>query len=132
MSIKVYWLDDDQRIIMQVFDGAWTIEEHLASLNQVREMVASKSHTVHSIADMTKAGRAPARLMLASRAAENQVRPNTGMLFIVNPDRFVGSILRVVRRTLPGLQSHLRIVSSRKQALKMIESAEDGTIYTNA
>ena len=125
MSIKVFWANAQQNVILQGFTDPWTIEEHRASLRAIQDMVRSQPHVVHSIADMRQTVKTPAQLMLTFPTAERSLSENTGLLFIVSAPNAVRTIVSTARRFIPKVSEKLHFVDTLDEAYTLIRDYEN-------
>ena len=54
MPFKIYWDDDDRRIMIHEFVGTVSLEDYIAITDRNRELMNSVDHTVHVIHDRRK------------------------------------------------------------------------------
>lgn len=107
MPIHYIWEDDSKRAIRQVFTGQWTLEEFMASVEEIGALFDEIPHVVDVIVDLTAADHYPANLMQSAGWLNGALRQNTGKIVVVSTDNAIKLIADVtaplIRRVIPRL-----------------------------
>lgn len=122
MPVEATWYDENHSIIVQKFIGNWTLDDYLSNIAVTQNMIASVTHTVHVITDLTDHNTPPTRIMSANRWVENTVQDNVGLTILVNPGTFLKNLIKISRPLMPRTFRDLHIVNSLDEALTLIEA----------
>lgn len=120
MPIIITWYDETERVIVQTFKGAWTLEEYYRSLAEMNAMYAHRPYIVHVIGDFTEAQMAPTNLLSVRGAVEAQTPDNRGLGILVQPGRFIEILLTMVSSLAPRFSKDLHVVATMDEALALI------------
>lgn len=118
MSIYSVWDNHEKTVIVQVFDGQWTLEEFLLSNEALRAEVESVLHTVHIIWDLTGSVGVPKNLLTAARQTEKNVGAlaNVGILVIAQARMLDTLLIRPASGMMPCFQDKMRYVDNMDEA----------------
>lgn len=122
MPIKIEWFNDEKTILLETFEGRWTVDEYRQLIDQAAELLAEVDHTVDIIADGTDNGpRLPANLLRGGLVyAVRHVPPNQGITVFVRIDAVTETFVNIARNISPRLQKTLFTADNLDQALNLI------------
>ena len=103
MPITCKWFDKEQTIILNTYDGAWTLEEFHQSIEENRRLSKGITHRFVSIGDFRTSSTPPRNLISASSNVSRDWNPN-----------YVGSILVRPGMLIEMLNKAMRAISSTK------------------
>lgn len=122
MPVEATWYDEDHTIIVQKFIGNWTLDDYLSNIAVTQNMIASVTHTVHVITDLTDHNTPPTRIMSANRWVENTVQDNVGLTILINAGPFLTNLIKISRPLMPRTFKDTHFVKSMDDALALIET----------
>jgi hypothetical protein len=120
MPIQSYWYDDTQRIMVQVFEGAWKWEEVAVASNDAHTMAATAAGNVVMICDMSKTTSLPkGNVLTPARSNMSQVPENITLIIFVIQSRLVEVFANLLVDMLPGWRKRAHIVRTVAEAEKL-------------
>lgn len=133
MAIYSVWDDSDKTVIIQVFDGQWTLEDFLAGNDALRAEIELVMHTVHVIWDLSGSVGVPRNLLSAARQTEKNVGAlaNVGMIVIIQPRMLMTMLLRNAADLMPKFQEKSRYVDDLDQARALTHASPKSETFPN-
>lgn len=121
MGIFSNWDNHEKTVMLQVFDGQWTLEDFLRGNERVRAEVESVSHIVHVIWDLTASVGVPKNLLSAARQTEKNVGAvaNVGIIVIAQARMLDTLLIRPATGLMPKFQEKVRYVDNMHQAVAL-------------
>jgi hypothetical protein len=121
MAIKVFWDDEEKRIIRLVFEpntNNWTWAELVAGRNQGDALAASVRHKVGMIIEEPRT--IPSEILKTDFSQFNQSHPNMVVMVIVANLPMVRAIVSLVMKASPRAASLIVIVKSLDEARAIV------------
>src|SRR5574339_631240 len=98
MPIEVFWGDEQQTILHCQFAESWTVEEYVASVAEMHNLIKSQApRTVHLLSDFSRSRSSPPRLLSTGTYIENHRAVNMGINVIVGANAFIKSMLQAAQ-----------------------------------
>lgn len=124
MTMRMYWAEDADGILMWEFINDWTWDEYHSHVRQLLEM-SSTAHLkrVDVIADMTQSGGIPSGIIsnvLAGNPAEGSDTEGWGLTVIVGGGILIRTMLSVLRGLSSVIREHYTVANSVAEAKKLI------------
>ena len=127
MPLEINWVNEEKTIMMHKYIGSWTIEENMAHLDTVYEIIDNLEHNqkVDMIIDVQQIGYPPTGMM--SRGLQyyrNKRHPQQGILVIVGKTfllSFMKGLTAVAATVIPQAKQ-VRFVDTIEEALHYIQS----------
>lgn len=127
MGIQVSWHDEHKTIMLQVFEGKWTLEDYYRLVDEAAALIRPLPHTVHIIADASRSALPPSQMVSGMRYALNKMPSNQGITVFVQPGTLASALIDLAKRFSPRAASTVFIAASREDALALIAQHADGT-----
>ena len=125
MSVNYVWYDDARTMIWMRFVGAWTLDEHLNTHKMMIKAVRAQQHTVDVILDLSQQTQAPRQLFEIRHYTEATCPDNWGYVVVVQPDRFIKTMLRVLKPMMPKTLRHVYEVDTLVAASTFLSRQTD-------
>ena len=120
MSITTKWLDDAQYVIVQTFEGRWTLEELHESVPELTEMMNSVEHQVVVISDLTGSNALPRGNVVGSgRNLVTRLPDNLAMIIAVT-DNHVFRVFANIVKSLVANTRRIEMVRSWDEAHELV------------
>jgi hypothetical protein len=119
MPIAVEWLNDDRRVIREVYTGAFDFEELDAVIGQVVGMLGTVDHPVDLfliLKDIRMPENAIAGLPGVAKHTEFWNHPRLGRLVIIGAARFIKTILNIYNQVYPAQARKFLIAETEAEA----------------
>ena len=123
MPITIRQDDDDPNLLWQIFQGQWTVDEYVQSVDEINKAIKAHPKTVDVIADMTLSGSPPAKLLSVAGHLERATPDNRGTVVVVGSGLFVKTLLRVVESLTPRFSKDLYTADTVDDARSIIADA---------
>lgn len=120
MPIHTRWFNDDRTILLETFQGSWSVADYQAMVDQAAAMLATVPHTVHIIVDATTSGRVPVNIISGITYAMKRVPANQGITVFVHVDVFINALIGLATRLNPRLGATLFSADTLDDALALI------------
>lgn len=101
MGIQVMWENDERQVLLNVYEGAWNLDDFYAAVRETRRMMDSVTYTVGIIFDVSSSRTFPNGFMSAMRAISRKPHPNQGIMVIVGGNSFMRVFYDVFTRVYP-------------------------------
>jgi len=125
MPITIRWDDDDPNVLWQVFEGQWTVEDYIQSVDEITQAIKAHPETIDLIGDMTRSGSPPAKLLSVAGHLDRTTPDNRGTVVIVGSGLFIKTLLRVVENLTPRFSKNLYTADTVDEAHAMIAKARE-------
>ncbi len=89
MAIQVNWENDEKTVLLNIYEGAWTMDDFYLAVQQTNALLDSVSHRVNIIFDVAKSPNFPKGFMGAIRTQSQKPHANNGIMVIVGINAFV-------------------------------------------
>lgn len=123
MPIRIEIDDKVPNLVWQLFEGKWTSDEYIQSVDELLAYIAQHEATIDLIADMTHSGTPPAQLLSLSGYLERKTPDNRGIVVIINSGLFIQALLRVMETIAPRFTRNMHTVDSADEAYAIIAAA---------
>lgn len=123
MPINHHWDNDSDHIMIQVFDGQWTLDDFFADQRNLKADVLTKAHHVHIICMFKTSITPPAMLLSAARKIENTLSSNMGLIILVNARGLEKTLVHAAAEIMPDFTRRVRGAHSLDEA-RLLVSAE--------
>jgi hypothetical protein len=131
--IKLYWRDEDKRILVREMDCTWTWEDYYKSIEDTKTLLDSVNHPVIMLIDSLKVHRAipPNALENISKANKNLPK-NLLAQIIVTQSAWLEVIGAILRHLLPEEAHKYIVVRTMDRAEKQIARLSKAKSRANA
>ena len=102
MGIRIEWDDDAKTIIRHIYDGAWTVDEYYALIDENYRQIASVNHRVDIINDLRSMVGVPPNMVQAIRHAARKAHANEGINVMVASPTFVQILVDAINKAVGG------------------------------
>ena len=124
MGIHVEWDNPEKTVIRQSFEGQWTGEEYLESVDEMAVLLKDVDYRVHLIGDMTDSVGIPTLNLLAvSGRVVKMVEQHFATVTFVRAHTYFQALVSVVRRMSPSLAERVCFVSCREETYQWLPKA---------
>ncbi len=120
MSITVQWDNPQKTVLNYTFSRGWTWEEYQAAIHEAVEMVDDLNYTVNMIIDLSNSSLLPSNLLFNVRNSMQRSPKPYDLAVIVTTNRFVESIIDVLKTVYPQLGAKHPCVKNLEEARKML------------
>ena len=103
MPVEWAWYNDQQTIIVFIFNDPWTLEEFYMADSEAMGIISRLHWTVDAIMDLARADHTPRNLVSGgiNRFKRAQSMPNTGSAVVVHASPVLKTFIRVIQKLLP-------------------------------
>ena len=98
MAIRVTWEDENQQVILNIYEGMWTLDDFYAAVQKSQQLFDSVDHKVNVIFDVRQSSTFPKGFMGAIGTLSKKPHPNTGVMVIVGGNAFMRAFYDVFTR----------------------------------
>lgn len=124
MPITTRWYDDNQRVILQVYQGAWTWEELGREAAAMREMAAAVSHNVILFSDMSESNFMPSGNVLSQgRSIVQKIPHNVSLTVIVIQSRLIEVFTSMAMEMVAGMRHRFKFVKTVEEGQQAVKDA---------
>lgn len=120
MPIQIQWDDDQHTVLVQIYQGDWTLPEYLDVIGKTYDLIEALDHPVDLIADLRNSGKVPVQLMSAKTYAEHKISSRQRLLVLAGADSFLKTMGIVASRLTPHLTRNLHFVKCVDEARQYI------------
>lgn len=120
MSIELRWANVEHTVLLYEVRGTWTWAEMYESVVQSHAMMDAHDHLVHSIVDMSAAGRMGDNPLSHGRRMAGLTHPRSGLTAFVQAPAFMRVVFSTLGRLYPDIKSRIQFVSTREEANALI------------
>lgn len=106
MPILTQWLDDERKFIIQYFQGPWTIDEYIATLDEIRQMIELDDLPLAFIAKFDRKAHPPSGILKRVKEVYAAMNGPTLPTYIIAPSSIIAVVLDVVRILFPSSGLH--------------------------
>lgn len=89
MAIQVAWEDGEKQVLLNIYDGVWTMDDFYRAVQQTNALLDSVDYKVNIIFDVAKSPNFPKGFMGAIRTLSQKPHVNNGIMVIVGMNAFV-------------------------------------------
>ena len=115
--------ENDPNLLWQIFQGQWTVDEYVQSVDEITKIIKAHPETVDLIGDMTLSGSPPAKLLSVAGHLERATPDNRGTVVIVGSGLFIKTLLRVIENLTPRFSKNLYTADTVDEAYAIIADA---------
>lgn len=126
MPIDIEWYNEAKTIILQTFDGEFSVEELSKVAVESAAMVTSVSHTVDQIVDFRKVNFRNANLIGAMRTVDRKTPDNQGCVVLVGVNPYLARMLGMAQRIAPRSSRNLQVAKDIEEAVNLITRLRGG------
>jgi hypothetical protein len=124
MPITTHWYDEDHYVIAQKFDGNWTWDEMVKSLEEIEQMSASVSHNVIIFNDMSDTKVTPkGNTLIQGRACVRRWPKNVTQIVLVLHSRIIEVFVSLVFEIAPGWRDRVVFAHNYADGQQLVEKA---------
>jgi hypothetical protein len=122
MPIHTEWYNDEKTILLETFEGIWTVEDYRRLIDEAGQLLSTVDHTVHIIVDGThNDSHLPTNMLRGGLAyAVRNIPPNQGITVFVSVDSVSEMLLGIARNVNPKLHRTLFSTDSLGKAVQII------------
>ena len=124
MSVELRWLNVEHTILFYDVRGVWTWADMYAAVVRAHNIMDTLDHTVHSIVDMSAAGRMGDNPLTHGRRLGAATHPRAGLSIFIQAPAFMRVLFGTLGRLNPQLKYRIQFASTREEALAVIEEAQ--------
>ncbi len=121
MAVQIRWLDDDKRIVIQTYQGDWTIKDFMLTVNRTYRLLETVDYPVDVITDFTKSARGPVHLQNLGRHMEKHTSANQRLIIFVGANQYIRTMGAIAKRVSPGTP-FIHYVQTLDEAQTFIQS----------
>jgi hypothetical protein len=121
MAVTIEWDNPSKTILHYRFVDDWTWNGYLEQLQSGREMMASVSHDVCILNDMTQMKNLPPNFITLARSVIGTRPENTGLAIFVSTSAFFKTMHRVLGEVIPEVPTHYLLVTNEAEAYQRFE-----------
>lgn len=96
MPVTMRWLDDERRIYLAEYIGAWTWHELFQQTHCAEREFDTLDYVVHVIHDFTRTTQYPPNILSQSVSLARNMHPNTGIGVLVGTGNFFHTLLNIM------------------------------------
>jgi hypothetical protein len=124
MPISTNWYDDENRIIVQKFEGTWTWEELGRGVTDMVALAKSVPHNLILFTDMSATNALPKGNILAQgRSGVANVPDNITQIIIVIHSRLIEVFAGLVFDLVPKWRNRVKFVKTLAEGEKLVAEA---------
>ncbi len=117
--------EEDNHIVVWVFDGKWTWSDYYAIRNAVNDKIEAMDFTVDMIVDLSNGSLLPQNVLTHAGSAARKAPQNLGMIVIVGPGAFLRTFFQFFKRTYgifqPQQEKNLHMVATLDEAYAILQ-----------
>lgn len=106
MPILTRWLDDEKKLIIQHFQEPWTVDEYIATLDEIRQMVEVDDLPLAFIAEFDHKAHPPLETLNRVKDVYDAMHGQPLPTYIIAPSSIVGVLLDTVSVLFPSSGLH--------------------------
>lgn len=125
MPIHIYWDNDEKTILMEKFDGQWTIEEYYQLIDEDAERLAQVPHVVHVVIDASTSSMPPKQIFSGIQYALKKLPPNQGLTVFVKLNRAMEMFVEVAQQISPRFAGTYYAAATVEEARLIIAAKSD-------
>ncbi len=134
MSIPISWRDASHTVLVQNFNGQWTLDDYYETVEETYSLIDTVNHPVDVIVDITQNPGSTSRLIAAAGEVADEetparVHPNQRMLVVVGGGQFMRTIVQMGMKYAPWIARTLAAADSYDEARQLINKRRVG--YTH-
>lgn len=122
MAIKIEWDNPEKTILRYRFIDNWSWDEYLEQLKVGREMMATVSHKVCILNDLTAMKSLPPNFITLARSVIGSRPENTGLAIFVSSSIFFKTMHNVLGKVLPEVPTHYLLVQTEAEAYERFKN----------
>lgn len=120
MPVSIFWNDDNKTILIEKFEGKWTITDWYQLNDDAAVKLAEVSHTVHVIVDATDAAPPPAQMLMGVQYAIKKMPSNQGITIFVKLTRLLKMFMDFGKQIAPETTRYVYAAESLDEAHRLI------------
>jgi len=121
MPTYLTWADDSHTILIQKYEGVCTLDDFHRTVDESNQALATVSHPVDLILDMTSMRISAKQLLSAASHAERKVPQNQRLLLVVGAPPFIKAIVKAASKIAPNATRNLHFLNTMAEAYTIIE-----------
>ncbi|MCA0455800.1 MAG: hypothetical protein LCI00_17620 [Chloroflexi bacterium] len=123
MSITTKWFNENETILLETFEGKWSLNDYIALVDEAADLLQKKDYFVHLICDFTGTKTMPTgNTLVAMRHADKKAPKNQGHTVFVNPGAFISVILNIAKNSRMKVAENVHVCKSVDEAFRLIQS----------
>jgi hypothetical protein len=120
MGIHVHWDNPEKTILVETFEGNWTLDDYHRMIDAAAALLAQEDHPVHVICDGTQSKTLPSQMLSGVRYAIKKMPQNQGIVVFVNANMFAKTIINIAKKLTPLLVNTIEYADSVEAARAII------------
>lgn len=122
MPIRTEWYNAEKTILLEAFEGEWTVEDYRHLIDEAHQRLSTVQHTVHIIVDGTRnCARLPSNMLRSGLSyAVHNLPANQGITVFVSIDTITEMLIGIARNINPRLHRTLFSTDSLAKALALV------------
>jgi hypothetical protein len=122
MSATVSWADEEKSVILVEFEGAFTVDEYVAAIQNGTVLQNTEDHKSSTIVDFTKTTRLPDNALASlGKIAKAIPDPNTSNWNGITVTVGVRGTLTQLAKMFASIFGHVIFADTREEAFALIE-----------
>ena len=120
MPITVTWHDEQERILLEIFEGEWGLDDYMQMVDTAASLLSQKDHEVDIVVDFSNSKVVPREIVTGARYAEKRVPHNQGTVIFVNAGALISTYVGISKRLGFKASSRLENASSVDEAIQKL------------
>ena len=120
MPVTLEWFNADKTILLETFEGSWTLQDYYDLVDRAADRLATVEHPVHIIVEATRSATLPAQMTSGMRYALRKLPPNQGIVVFVGANAFMRVLIGIAGKLSPRMADSLYTAETLQQAEEMI------------
>jgi len=135
--ITIKWDDDNKRVMVYEFEGAWSVEDLIEAMNAGAEVINRYNHAIDVVVDLSASGAPTLRginIRQAFQQANEQLNTHIassaktpGMIVVVAKNAMIRSTLTSLLRMMQPGDAQMTAANTRDQARQVIADFRAGS-----
>ena len=131
MTIPVSWHDPSHTVLVQNFNGQWTLDDYFETVEATYTLIDTVNHPVDVIVDISQDPGSTTRLIaaageVADSSGPARVHPNQRMLVVVGGGPFMRTLVQMGMKYAPWLARTLVAADTHDEARTLINRHQLG------
>lgn len=120
MPIQLFWDNAEKTILMEKYEGRWTVEDYYRLVDKFSIKCAEVPHTAHLIADLGDSSMPPGQMLAGIQYAIKNYPPNTGIMVYVGVNRVMTMFIELGRQFSPRFSQFVYTADTVEAARRLI------------
>lgn len=125
MSIPVTWRDQAHTVLVQNFNGEWTLDDYYETVEATYDLIDMAGHPVDVIVDVSLNPGSTSRLIAAAGEVADapdiaRVHPNQRLMIVVGGGHFMRTMIQMAMKYAPWMARTLQAADTFDEARTLI------------